>query len=288
MDDIVVGLLHPGEMGAAVGQRLRELGLTVLWASDKRGADTVARAEKAGLLDVGSVGEMTRQCHVILSICPPHAAVDLARAVHVFTGVYVDANAVSPATARQIAGIIEEGSGKYVDGGIIGPPPDSIGHTRIYLSGPHAGTVKELFAATTVDARVVDGGVGAASAVKMSYAAWTKGTDALLLASRALARSEGVEQVLLTEWEQSLPDLVDRSMSAARSATAKGWRWEGEMQQISAAMGSARLPSGFHESAAEIFRRLSLGDSTLDDESLMRSVASRLLSDRGWKRPSAE
>ena len=110
---------------------------------------------------------------------------------------------------------------------------------------------------TALDARPVDRDtpVGAASAVKMAYASWTKGTAALVLAARGLARAEGVEDVLLAEWALSQPGLADRSVQAAGSAAAKGWRWIAEMEEIAAAMAAAGLPEGFHQAAAEVYRR---------------------------------
>jgi len=106
-----IGLLHPGEIGAAVGAALRARGTTVLWASSGRSPATVERAERAGLEDVGTVQELSRRSDAILSVCPPHAAVAAARTVAEFPGVYVDANAVSPATARTIAGVVHRRSG---------------------------------------------------------------------------------------------------------------------------------------------------------------------------------
>jgi 3-hydroxyisobutyrate dehydrogenase-like beta-hydroxyacid dehydrogenase len=256
MRDLAIGLLHPGEMGAAVGGCLAGRGYPVRWASAGRGPATAERARQAGLADAGTVAALARCSDVILSVCPPHAAVDVARSVAAgFDGLFVDANAVSPATTRQIAGIVEAGGGSYVDGGIIGLPPGQPGGTRLYLSGQRAAEVAGLFAGTAVDARAVDGGVGAASAVKMAYAAWTKGTAALLLAARALASAEGVEDTLLAEWAQSQPALAGRAESAARSAAAKGWRWVAEMEQIADSMAAAGLPPGFGQAAAEIYRR---------------------------------
>ena len=252
----VIGLLHPGEMGAAVGRCLADRGHQVLWASQGRGPDTVARAQAAGLTDAGTVAGLASRAGVIVSVCPPHAALDVAWAVHGFGGLYLDANAISPGTAREIAGMITGSGGRYVDGGIIGPPPQQgAGHARLYLSGDDAGEVRDLFAGTPLEPRLAGGAMTAASAVKMAYAGWTKGTAALLLAVRALARAEGVEDVLLAEWEQSQPALAGRSRGAARSATAKGWRWVAEMEEIAATMAADGLPDGFHQAAAEIFRR---------------------------------
>jgi hypothetical protein len=296
MREATVGLLHPGEMGAAVGQCLAAGGHRVLWVPERRSPASAARAAAVGLTaGSGGLASLVREADVIVSVCPPHAALEVAREVAEFGlarraagfgGVYVDANAVSPATAREIARIIEAAGADYVDGGIIGTPPVAPGFIRLYLSGARAGEVQRLFAGGEVDARVLGGdGLGgdalgrdalgrdalgrdalgrdtsvaasavAASAVKMAYASWTKGSAALLLAARGLARAEGVEEALLTEWGISQPGLADRSGRAAGSAAAKGWRWVAEMEEIAAAMAATGLPDGFHLAAAEIYRR---------------------------------
>ncbi len=241
-----VGLLHPGEMGAAVAAVLRERGHRVVWASEGRSAETRARAEAAGLEDVRTAGEVACS-EVVFSICPPHAAIEVAASLGSFGGVYVDANAVSPATAAKVADVVD----KFVDGGIVGSPPREPGTTRLYLSGERAAEVAELFAGTVLDTRLVSN----ASAVKMAYAAWSKGTAAMLLAIRELARREGVEETLLAEWDLSLPELRERYERAERSAETKGWRWVGEMEEIAATFEAAGLPPGFHLAAAEVFRR---------------------------------
>ena len=266
---MTVGLLHPGEMGAAVGAALRARGETVLWVSGERSAATAERARNAGLEDAGGIEELCRRSEVIISLCPPHAAVEVAGSVKGFDGIYVDANAVSPATARTIAGLVD----RCVDGGIIGPPPTERGTTRLYLSGQEAKPVADLFAGTTLDARIVSAEIGAASAVKMAFAAWTKGSSALLLAIRALARVQGVEDTLLEEWRISLPQLGERSNAAARSALRKGWRWVGEMEEIAETFAASDLPDGFHQAAAEIYRRVPHEDGG-DDDSLERVLAS--------------
>ncbi len=251
----VVGLLHPGEMGAAVGRCLTDAGYTVVWASDGRGKQTAARAEAAGLTDVGTPRRMAAGAAVIISVCPPHAALDVAWAVHGFTGLYMDANAISPGTAREVAQLITANGGRYVDGGIIGSPPTTAGTSRLYLSGAEAGQVHDLFAGTPLEPRIVGGATTAASAVKMAYASWTKGTAAILLAARALAQAEGVEDALLAEWSSSQPRLAEQSYRSAWSGATKGWRWVGEMEEIAQSMAAAGLPDGFHQAAAEIFRR---------------------------------
>src|SRR5580692_6161593 len=160
MGETTIGLLHPGEMGAAVGQCLTAGGHEVLWRPEGRSAATAARAAAAGLCAAGDLAELVRRSDVIMSVCPPHAALEIARQVagSGFGGLYVDANAIAPATAREVAGIVEGGGAAYVDGGIIGTPPVAPGFIRLYLSGARAEEVHRLFARTEVDARVIDGG----------------------------------------------------------------------------------------------------------------------------------
>ena len=248
---MIVGLLHPGEMGAAIGDALAANGHDVIWASEGRSDETRARAK--GFRDVVGLDALLGEAETVLSICPPHAALEVAQAAADFTGIYVDANAISPETARTIAGLHP----RFVDGGIVGPPPRESGTTRLYLAGGEADRIAGLFAGTNVDARVLSGEPGAASALKATYAGWTKGSAALLLAMRELARAEAVEDALLAEWRLSLPGLEEEYAAAARSADRKGWRWVGEMREISRTMAGQDLPTGFHEAAAEIFRRSS-------------------------------
>ena len=239
-----VGILHPGAMGAAVGAALVDSGHDVLWASAGRSAATTERA--AALRDTGSVDNLLAESEVVLSICPPGAAVDVARQAVGFDGLYVDANAIAPATASEIAALIGDG---FVDGGIIGPPPHEAGTTRLYLSGDRAGEAAALFAGGRVDARITSD----ASALKMVYAAWTKGTAALLLAVEQTAIATGVDADLRAEWAISQPTLADRLAAAHTSADEKGWRWVAEMHEIAATFTAAGQPGGFHEAAAEVY-----------------------------------
>jgi 3-hydroxyisobutyrate dehydrogenase-like beta-hydroxyacid dehydrogenase len=245
----LVGLLHPGEMGSAVGACLTAHGTRVLWASEGRSEDSARRASGAGLQDAGTVERVAAQADIVLSICPPHAALDVAASLPAFSGIYVDANAVSPATAREVGSHFE----RFVDGGIVGGPPRPDEPTHLYLSGPEALTVAEIFAGTPVDARVVSGEIGDASAVKMAYAGWTKGSAALLLAVRELAERAGVDEALAAEWEESIPGLFERLERARGSAERKGWRWVGEMEEIAKTFAAHELPDGFHRAAAEVF-----------------------------------
>lgn len=252
-----VGLLHPGEMGASIGAALRRAGAEVLWVSAGRGAATRRRAQAAGLTDAGTLPALLARSQVVLSVCPPHAAGEVARTVAAqgFGGVFVDANAVAPSTARELGAVVEQAGGRFVDGDLIGGPVRPGGATRLYLSGPAAGEVAALFAPTDLDAVTLGGDVAGASALKMCYAAWTKGTSALLLAIRAVAREHGVEAALLEEWARTQPGLPARSRDAAGTAR-KAWRFAGEMDQIAACFAEAGLPDGFARAAAELYRRL--------------------------------
>jgi 3-hydroxyisobutyrate dehydrogenase-like beta-hydroxyacid dehydrogenase len=226
----------------------------VLWVSAGRSDATLARATDAGLEDAGSLAVLAERGEIVLSICPPHAALELAAALPPFDGVFVDANAIAPSTARHVGEAVSAHCARFVDGGIVGGPP-TVSEPRLYLAGKDAAQVASLFAGTPVEPRVLAGEPGDASAVKCAFAAWTKGSGALLLAIRAFAGAEGVEETLLEEWATSLPELEPRSDAAQRSADAKGWRWIGEMEEIASAFAAHGLPSGFHEAAADIYRR---------------------------------
>ena len=259
-----VGLLHPGAMGVSVGAACAA---PVLWASDGRSAATVERATSVGLHDAGSLAALAERSDVIISVCPPDQATAVADDVAAlgFDGIYVDANAVSPDTSRSIAQRFE----RFVDGGIVGPPAHRPGTTRLYLSGDASADVAELWAGSALDARAIDGGPGAASALKMAYATWTKVSGALLIDVRALARAEGVEAALLDEWAISQPGTAERSEGTARGVAPKAWRFAGEMDEIAATFQAAGLPNGFPLGAGELYRRLAQfknrSDATLDD-----------------------
>src|SRR5262249_26590417 len=138
----------------------------------------------------------------------------------------------------------------------IGSPPTKRGQTRLYLAGSAAERAAALFAAGPLDAVVVDGKGGAASALKMAYASWTKGSNALLMAGRGPAQGEGVGQSVTAEWQKSIPDLAQRSENAVKGNSRKAWRFVGEMEEIADTYASVGLPSGFHEAAAAVYQRL--------------------------------
>ena len=259
---VKVLLLHPGAMGASIGASLKDAGSDVVCLLSGRSDSTRERAQRAGLDEAGSLPEALSSVEMVLSVCPPDAARAVAQAVGEagFDGTYLDANAIAPTTAAAIAKDVEAHGMRYVDGGIIGPPAWTDGATRLYLSGEQATDVAPRMNGGPLDVRAIEGGPTAASALKMSYASWTKGSFALLLAIRAFARSNGVEPHLLAEWDASTDklgmDVAARSERAAVSAAPKAWRFVGEMEEISEAFVSSSLPGGFHHGAAEVYRAL--------------------------------
>ena len=280
-----VGLLHPGEMGSAVGATLVAAGAHVVWASAGRSDATRARAAELGLHDAGTLAAVVAATRVLVSVTPPHGALALADAVAAlgFRGLYVDANAVAPATARRIGAVVEAAGARFVDGGIIGPANRKPGAARLYLSGASAPDVAPLFAAGPIEAIVLDAPSGAASALKMAYAGWTKGSQALLATMRAFALHEGVEAALLAEWKISQPELPARSERAYHDNARKAWRFVGEMEEIAAALKHAGLPPEFHEGAREVYLRLSDYKDSKTPPSLEEAAATLL----GRPRPKA-
>jgi 3-hydroxyisobutyrate dehydrogenase-like beta-hydroxyacid dehydrogenase len=157
-------------------------------------------------------------------------------------------------TAREVEGAA--GGAAFVDGGIIGPPPLEPGVARLCLSGPAAERVAAVFAGSPLEAWVVGDEIGTASALKMCYAAWTKGTTAMLLALLATAEAHGVADELRTEWRRSQPGLADRADGAEEAAARKAWRWVAEMEEIAATFEAAGQPGGFHAAAARVYEHV--------------------------------
>ena len=270
MAQTTIGLLHPGEMGSAVGAAARSAGSRVLWASEGRSKRTREYALQAGLEDTGSLAELVKRSDVILSVCPPHSATDVAQSVAAlkFDQVFVDANAVAPGTTRKIAKIVSDGGATFIDGGIIGLPPTAHGSTRLYLSGAGGNKIAALFQGTLLEAIALDAPIGAASALKMAYASWTKQTSALVLAIRALAIAEGVDEALVAEWKKSMPDLLARTDRALKDNTRKAWRFIGEMEEMAATFAACGLPDGFPLAARDIYRKLEAYKDTTNPPSL--------------------
>ena len=245
-------LLHPGEMGASIGSALVSNKHEVVWVSQNRSKDTKNRATGNKFVDKLSLKKAVTYCDHVITICPPTVAIEVALSVKEmgFKGIYIDANAIAPSTASKIQEIVGP---RFVDGGIIGPPAWKKGSTRLYLSGKCSEEVVSWFKDSLVDARSMK---NSASALKMSYAAYTKGSSALILSIRALAKKYGIEESLMEEWEISQPGLKERSESTASGTASKAWRFEGEMLEIAKTFLDAELPEGFHRASSEIYKRM--------------------------------
>ena len=260
MRKATVGLLHPGEMGATIGAAAKAAGARVVWASEDRSPASRNRASAYELEDLRSIDRLVATADFIISVCPPHSALEVARSVaaRCFAGVYIDANAISPSRARTMAGLIENAGGTFVDGGIIGPPAENPGTTRLYLSGREAARVAELFQGSVLETIQMHAPAGAASALKMAYSSWTKGSAALLIALRSFAITEGIDADLVAEWRRSIPDLPARSEQTVNLNARKAWRFVGEMEELADTFQAAGFPTGFPFAAKEIYQRLDL------------------------------
>ncbi len=258
MDGPKVGILHPGQMGSSLAASAQNSGCQVYWASEERTVATHKRAQQLGLDDAGSVARLCEICSVLVSVCPPHAAQDVAAQVagYGFSGLYLEANAISPQRAALIAQMLARTGAGVIDGGIVGPPAWQPGTTWLYLSGERADAAAACFSAGPLQTEIMGTEVGHASALKMCYAAWTKGSTALLAAIVAAADELGVWQELRRQWERDWPGFPEQAEGRVRRVTTKAWRFAGEMEEIAATLEAAGLPGGFHTAAADLYRRL--------------------------------
>lgn len=275
-----IGFLHPGAMGISLAVSAKNSGYEVCWASDGRSPETYTRAKEHGLTDLGTLTHLTQTCSVIVSICPPHAAVDMAKSIAAlsFQGLYIDANAIAPQTAQEIQAIVEDSGARFVDGGVIGGPAWKAGTTWLHLSGKDAAEAATYFAKGPLETNLLGDEIGKASALKMVFAAYTKGTTALIAAMLATAEHFDVRTALEEQWNHYDPDFIEEAHNRTRRVTAKAWRFAGEMDEISSTFAEAGLPGGFHSAAAEIYKRISTFKDAQETPEL-NSVLKQLLSD---------
>lgn len=279
-----IGILHPGEMGTSIAASAIQSGHTVYWLAQNRSAKTRQRAAQHNLNDAGSLAQLCQTCEIILCVCPPHAAESVALSVveHGFKGWYLDANAISPQRTIQIGQKLEAHGIRFVDGGIIGGPAWKPDETILYLSGAESERVAACFTRGPLAIKIISNTIGKASALKMCYAAYSKGTTALLAGILATAEHLGVRDELYQQWEQDEAGFSEQVNRRVRRVTAKSWRFEGEMLEIAGTFQEAGLPNGFHQAAAEIYRRMA-GFKDAADVPALDEVLSALLSKQ--KRP---
>lgn len=253
-----VGILHPGMMGIYVAESIQNSGYTVCWASEGRSRQTRDRAEKFNLVDTVTIAVLCETCPIIISVCPPHAAEEVAEQVlaQSYQGLYLDVNAIAPQRALRIGQQMKAARVDFVDGGIIGVPVREPGKTWLYLSGDKAEEAVTLCSAGPLETSAIGESIGRASALKMCYAAYTKGTTALLSAILATAEVLGVRGELQIQWSRDWPNFGEQAAERVRRETAKAWRFAGEMAEIAATFREAGLPGEFHAAAEMIYRRL--------------------------------
>jgi 3-hydroxyisobutyrate dehydrogenase-like beta-hydroxyacid dehydrogenase len=270
-----VGILHPGQMGTVVAATLRNTGNDVSWASAGRSTRTRERAASLGLREIVGIGEMCAACDAIFSVCPPEFADQVADSVleQGFRGLYIDANAISPERVKHMAARMSAAGIRFVDGGIIGPAVQKPDTTWMYLSGEHAAEAAALLSGGPMRGETIPGGPGQASALKMCYAAYSKGSTALLCATWAASERLGVRGELERHWQRSTAGSPDVAKSLSLAAP-RAWRWAPEMREIAATFESTGLPPEFHQAAAEIFEMLeSFKDGRPDLQEILRALS---------------
>ena len=263
-DAVTVAIVGAGEMGAAVGRRLREAGAHVVTSLAGRSAESVARIRGAGLEAVNDDDSLVRGANFVLSIVPPGVAVEVAERFREPLGrarnkpVFVECNAISPATCRRIRDILDTAT--FIDAGIIGGPPvvgtqDPAKGPRFYASGADAHLLKRL-AEYGLDIAILDGPVGAASGLKLSYAGLTKGFTALCATMLGAAEREGLADALRSELARSQPSFLARMDRAVPDMHPKAYRWVAEMQQIAEFVGDAENGATIYQGAALLYQRI--------------------------------
>jgi len=252
----VVGILHPGAMGASIGAALKARAGQVIWAAAGRSYETSKRAELADLVAVRDVAELVRCADVVISICPPSAALDVAAEVASSgrPALYVDANAIAVETVDQIESLF--GTSRMVDAAIIGPPAWRAGSTVLWVAGEQADTFAEFFDGSAVEARDLGKQLGSASALKACFALQSKAMPALWFALAAAAREYGVDDAVRSELSRDGIDLDVELERITERAVTKAWRWSGEMDEAAKVLRAIGLPDGFSSSAAEVYRRV--------------------------------
>ncbi|GGO99229.1 DUF1932 domain-containing protein [Wenjunlia tyrosinilytica] len=250
-------VLHPGAMGSAVANQAVGVGHQVLWVPEHRSRATRQRAGSAGMSACAALEEALDASEAVLSICPPHAAEDVAVAVARcgFDGLYLDANAISPQRMERIAEVIRPAP-VVLDGAIIGPPPTAARTCRLYLAGDDQdmGLIDALFKDTSVQPRIAGHRIGAASALKMSFAGFQKSARTLAAVAHALADAHGVADLLTAE-AKTMTSQILSDPDYLPSVAARAWRWAPEMTEIADTLHAAGLPTETAEATAAVLAR---------------------------------
>jgi L-threonate 2-dehydrogenase len=256
-----IAIIAAGEMGAGIGRRLHENGANVLTSLQGRSSASAKRAERAGMKPIDGDDELVAQADFFLSIVPPGDALTLARRLTPALAraarkpIYVDLNAVAPETAVAIGEVVKASGAHYVDGGIIGAPPSGNYSPKLYLAGDDAKSVERL-AAYGLTIRSVRGAIGAASALKMSYAGLTKGVTALGTAMILGAIRADCADELQTELAESQPNMLAWLARQVPSMYPKAYRWIAEMEEIAAFLKDDAAAPAIYQGIARLYERV--------------------------------
>ena len=273
-----IGMMSPGDMGQAVAIQLKAKGWDVCTALERRSERSRGLARDAGLADLGTVARLVAECDIVLSIMDPGAAMDFARVAAGAlrtTGrhtLFVDCNAIAPGTVREIATLIQHAGGRFLDAGIIGPPPRGTAKTHLYVSGDGSADLEQL-AGPQLIVHAISGTIGDASALKMCYGALTKGTQALWLEVLIAAQRLGVASLLEEQLQQSQTDRYRWSLNQFPVLPPKAYRWVPEMLEISKTLNAAGMTPKMLEGAADLYRFVagtSLGKETPENRDQTR------------------
>jgi 3-hydroxyisobutyrate dehydrogenase-like beta-hydroxyacid dehydrogenase len=271
----VFAVVATGEMGSALARALVEAGGRVVTSLEGRGPRTAERAASAGAEDSGSVAGAVAAADVFLSVLPPDRALGLAeevaRALRAAGRplLYADCNAISPATSARVGEIVTAAGARFADVGIIGVPPRPV----LYASGEHAGDLVDL-AGAALDVRDIGGPAGRASALKMCYAAFTKGTTALATELLVAAHRLGVAEELQAELAYSAPDLLGIAARSVPRMPPKAYRWIGEMSEIAGTFEAVGLTPRILQGAGDIYKMVeTAGAPTGDLDEVVRRLA---------------
>lgn len=248
-------------MGAAVAAQAVAAGNKVYWLPGGRSAATRERAEADKLLPAADLAALADTCDLIISVCPPAAAREVAESVAAttFAGVYLEANAISPRHTEEIAALLAPGGVAVVDGGIVGPPPRRPGSTTLFVSGSDDAVTcaQEAFADSALAVKALGSTIGSASALKLAFASYNKISSVLAAQACALAASHGVLDDLLELGAEALPDtpLGRAGADGFAGAGARAWRWAPEMREIAEACASSGVSPDLALAAAALFER---------------------------------
>ncbi len=252
-----IGIIHPGEMGISLAATAQNSGLGVYWCPAGRSSASQERASNLGIKPLPTLQDLCNTCEILISVCPPHAAVAVAAEVIAcnYRGIYADVNAIAPTTVKSIGQSMTGAGIDFVDGGIIGIPATQPGTTWLYLSGNHADKVASCFSEGPLETSVLGPEIGKASGLKMCFAANSKGTAALHTAILGTAEAMGVRDALEKQWAIYNPEFTEKSQARIRQVARKAWRFKGEMEEIAATMEAAGLPHEFFIAAAQVYER---------------------------------